>query len=55
MSSLLLKTRMNRIIKECGYEKSPKMVCSIVRLMKMKHRDLDSRRARIVARELLGE
>ena len=54
MSDLIMKKEIRKAIRESGVTKSPKMVCSVVRLLSMKHKDIDVAKASTIAKELLA-
>ena len=55
MSKLMIENEVRRMIRMSGLEASPKMVCSIVRIFKMKHSKVDYSNVAIIARKLISE
>ena len=54
MSDLLLKREIRKMVRESGFEKNSKMACSIVKVLNMKHKNVDSQKAHKIASELLA-
>ncbi|ADG92037.1 hypothetical protein Arnit_0371 [Arcobacter nitrofigilis DSM 7299] len=54
MSDLLLKREIRKVVRESGFEKSSKMACSIVKVLNMKHKNIDSSKAHLFAKQLLA-
>ncbi|WP_164967799.1 hypothetical protein [Halarcobacter bivalviorum] len=55
MSNLILKKEIRSVIRNSGQEVNSKMLCSIVKLMNMRYRNLDKRRVVLLTNELLYE
>lgn len=55
MSELAIKREVRRFIRTSGMEAHPKMVCSIVRLFKMKYGSIDKNQVTQVAQKLINE
>lgn len=55
MSKFMIENEVRRMIKMSGLEASPKMVCSIVRIFKMEHPNIDYSNVAIIARKLVNE
>lgn len=53
MSDLILKKEIRKVVRESGFERSPKMVCSVIRILSMKHKDIDTKRISQIACEIL--
>jgi hypothetical protein len=54
MSDLLLKREIRKMVRESGFEKNSKMACSIVKVLNMKHKNIDSQKAHKFASEILA-
>ncbi|WP_375722606.1 hypothetical protein LXN10_08425 [Arcobacter sp. KX21116] len=54
MSDLLLKREIRKVLRESGLEKNSRMVCSIVKVLNMKHKNIDSSKAHLFAKQLLA-
>lgn len=55
MSNLILKKEIRSVIRNSGQEANSKMLCSIVKLMNMRYKDLDKQRVVTLTNELLFE
>ena len=55
MSTLILKKEIRNVIRNSGQEVNSKMLCSIVKLMKMRHKNLDKQIVVSLTNELLFE
>ncbi len=55
MSELTIKTEIRRFIRTSGLEANPKMVCSIVKLFKMKYGSVDRNYIAQIATKLINE
>jgi hypothetical protein len=53
MSNMELKIKINRLVLHSGYEKSEQMVCPIIKIMKMRHKDVPELQIRRAAYEAL--
>jgi len=53
MSDIQLKLEIESLVKSSGYKPSKVMLCSIVRVMSMRYRDVSQKRIFTVAKELL--
>jgi predicted nucleic acid-binding protein len=54
MSDLLLKREIRKVIRESGFKKNSKMACSIIRVLNMKHKNIDKNKAYKIASEILA-
>ncbi|WP_298752203.1 MAG: hypothetical protein ACNI28_07975 [Arcobacter sp.] len=54
MSDLLLKREIRKMVRESGFEKNSKMVCSILKVLNMKHKNIDTNKAHKIASEVLA-
>lgn len=55
MSNLILRKEIRSVIRNCGQEASSKMLCSIVKLMNMRYKNLDKQKVVLLTNELLFE
>lgn len=55
MSNLLMKKEIRKYIRTSSLEVHPKMVCSIVKLFKMKYGEVDQKHIALVATKLINE
>lgn len=55
MSDLRIKREVRRFIRSSSLEVHPKMVCSIVRLFKLKYGEVDQRHIASIATKLINE
>lgn len=53
MSDLLIKNEINKLLEESGFKKNPKMLCSIIRVFKMRYSNVDDTKVHSIANELL--
>lgn len=53
MSDIAIKSEINKLIKESGFQKDQKMLCSITRVFKMRYPSLDNHRVCKLANEIL--
>lgn len=53
MSDILIKNEINKLVKGSGFSKNPKMLCSIMRIFKMRYSNIDDARVYTIANELL--
>ncbi|MEK6659897.1 MAG: hypothetical protein AABY36_09475 [Campylobacterota bacterium] len=53
MSDVAMKSEIDKLIKESGLLKHPKMLCSIVKVFKMRYPDIDDARVCKFANEVL--
>lgn len=53
MSAFAIKNEINKLINESGFKKNPKMLCSITRIFKMRHPNIDSFEVCKIANEIL--
>ncbi|MBS4068707.1 MAG: hypothetical protein WC279_11645 [Sulfurimonas sp.] len=53
MSDILIKNEINKLVKESGFSKNPKMLCSIMRVFKMRYSNVDDVKVYTIANELL--
>ena len=54
MSDLLLKREIRKVVRESGFEKNSKLVCSIVKVLNMKYKNIDSQKAHKIVSEVLA-
>jgi len=52
MSNMELKIKMNRIVLHSGYEKTKQMMCPVIKIMRMRHKDVPSEQITKIAREI---
>jgi len=55
MSELMIKREIRSFIRNSGLEVNFKMVCSIVKIINMKDNQVDNRRVRALANEIICE
>lgn len=55
MSDTLLKVKMNRIILHSGQERSEKIICSLAKIVQMRHKEVSKEQAIRVSKSLLKE
>jgi len=55
MSNLILRKEIRSVIRNCGQEANTKMLCSIVKLMNMRYKNLDNQKVTSLTNELLSE
>lgn len=53
MSDLSIKSEINRLVQESGFEKNLKMVCPITKIFKMRHPNIDSFKVSKIASDTL--
>jgi hypothetical protein len=53
MSDFLIKNEINKLVEGSGFSKNPKMLCSIMRIFKMRYANIDDARVYTIANELL--
>ncbi|MDP2892784.1 MAG: hypothetical protein Q8N78_00270 [Sulfurimonas sp.] len=53
MSDILIKNEINKLVEESGFKKNPKMLCSIMRVFKMRYSNVDDAKVFTIANELL--
>jgi hypothetical protein len=53
MSDKELKSEIENLVKTSGYKPSKSMLCSVVRVVSMRHRSIPQKRIFTVAREVL--
>lgn len=53
MSDIVMKNEISKLIRESGFEKNPKMLCSIVRVFKMRYSNIDGVKVCKFANEIL--
>ena len=53
MSDRELKSEIESLVKTSGYQPSKSMLCSVIRVVSMRHRDISQKRIFEVAREIL--
>lgn len=53
MSDFLIKNEINKLVKGSGFSKTPKMLCPIMRIFKMRYANIDDTRVYTIANELL--
>ncbi|MGE4418735.1 MAG: hypothetical protein AB7D38_02735 [Sulfurimonas sp.] len=53
MSDIFIRNEINKLLKDSGIEKSPKILCSITRVFKMRHPNSDTFKVYKIAKELL--
>ncbi len=53
MSDIQLKSEIEQLVKRSGYKPSRSMLCSVVRVIRMRHRDISEKRIFSVAKDVL--
>lgn len=53
MSDILIKNEINKLVKESGFSKNRKMLCSIMRVFKMRYSNVDDAKVHTIANEIL--
>ncbi|MBA1433643.1 MAG: hypothetical protein FAF04_08695 [Epsilonproteobacteria bacterium] len=53
MSDIQLKSEIESLVKASGYKPSKAMLCSVVRVISMRHKDVSQKRIFTVAKEVL--
>jgi hypothetical protein len=53
MSDIAMKSEIDKLIKESGLLKHPKMLCSIIKVFKMRYPDIDDAKVGKFANEIL--
>ena len=53
MSNIQLKSEINSIIKKSGYGKSKDLLCPIMKIVSMRHKEVPSKQVHRVLKELL--
>lgn len=55
MSDIAIKREIRSYIRNSGFEANSKMICPIVRLMNMKHTEIDNKKVVFIANEIISE
>lgn len=55
MSELMLEREIRSIIRTSGYKASSKMLCPIMKLLKMKYKDIDNKDVTSIAVKIINE
>jgi len=55
MADYIIVKESNRILKEFSVEKSDNLLCPILKVLQMRHNDLDMKQATRVVRDVLGQ
>lgn len=53
MSNMELKVKMDRLVLHSGYEKNEQIYCSVVKIMKMRYKDVPLHQINKIAKEVL--
>jgi len=53
MSNMELKIKVNRLVIQSGYEKSEALICPIMKIMKMRYKDVPHEQVSKVVKEVL--
>jgi len=53
MSNIQLKSEINSIIKKSGYSKSKDLLCPIMRIISMRHKEVPSKQVHGVLKDIL--
>ena len=53
MSDIQLKSEIESLVKTSGYKETKGMLCSIVKIVSMRHRDLSQKHILKIAKEVL--
>ncbi|WP_193112119.1 hypothetical protein [Sulfurimonas paralvinellae] len=53
MSNIELKSEINTIIKKSGYSRSKDLLCPLMRVVSMRHKDVPSKQIHGILKELL--
>jgi hypothetical protein len=54
MSDIQLEVKIHRIVAHSGYKKSNELICPIMKILQMRHKDLNKSQALRVAKSILG-
>jgi len=54
MSDIQVEVKVQRIIAQSGYKKNDNLLCPIMKILQMRHRDLDKAQALRVTKSVLG-
>ncbi|MEA2051082.1 MAG: hypothetical protein U9O56_10195 [Campylobacterota bacterium] len=54
MSDIQLEIKINRLLGQSGYEKSEALITPIMKILQMRHKDLDKSQALRVSKSILG-
>lgn len=54
MSDKQLKVKVSRIVAQSGFEKSADLVCPVLKVLQMRHKDIDKVQALRIVNEVLG-
>ncbi len=54
MSDVQVEIKVKRIIAHSGYEKNDNLLCPIMKILQMRHKDLDKVQAFRVTKSILG-
>jgi len=54
MSDIQVAVKVKRIIAQSGYEKNDNLLCPIMKILQMRHKDLDKTQALRIAKSILG-
>lgn len=55
MSEIYLKKEIKSIVRNAGIKADYKMVCPIIKIMNMKYENIDARKVRNIANEIISE
>lgn len=53
MSDKQLKVKITRIVAQSGFEKSEELISPVLKVLKMRHKDLDKKQALRITKEVL--
>lgn len=54
MSDIFIKNEINKLVNGFGVEKSPKMLCSVTRVFRMRYPNADTFKVYEIAKKVLG-
>ena len=54
MSDIQLEVKINRIVAHSGLKKSDELICPVMKILQMRHKDLNKSQALRVTRNILG-
>ncbi|XPV69708.1 MAG: hypothetical protein ACNI25_03855 [Halarcobacter sp.] len=53
MSDRILQSKINRIVEQSGFSKKEKILCSVMKIVQMRHKDVDKNQALRVTKFVL--
>ncbi len=54
MSDTHLEVKINRIVGQSGYKKSSELICPIMKILQMRHKDLNKSQPLRITKSVLG-